>query len=200
MFREERNSNSGDLWPSSHWLPSSLLPSQVNFQIPREHLNRCSLKILFHYDEDGKLECTPISYWSILTYHITWKLYWSHPSSKTPIMCDPNHWFSSYLDRNSWVLMEQVTLHSKIFTRKLWWFSTTLQFYHISLVHSLSHSQQLSALWTNATLPPSPFLTAHLFYPLSLLTNRGLLLLFPQSVAPRNTPCYFLIPHSPYLI
>ena len=45
-----------------------------------------------------------------------------------------------------------------------------------------------------------PFLTAQSFYPLSLLTNRGMLRFFPKSVAPRNTPCYFFIPHRPYLI
>ena len=100
----------------------------------------------------------------------SWKQYWSHPSSKTPIICDPSHWFSSCLDRNSWVLMEQVTLHSKMFTRKLWWFSSTLQSYHISLDHSLSQSPQLCLCSLNKCNPTS-FSFSHSSFVLPLVPS-----------------------------
>lgn len=97
--------------------------------------------------------------------------YWSHPSGKTLIVCDPDYRFFTCLDKRGWVMLVQGIVQGKVFTINWWWskgvsvmFSNPTIFFS----HSLSHSPQLLSLLSEQFQPPSLFLTAGLWLTLSL--------------------------------
>lgn len=124
--------------------------------------------------------------------------YWSHPSGKTLIVCDPDYQFSTCLDKRGWVMLVQGIVQGKVFTINWWWskdVSVMLSNPTIFFSHSLSHSLQLLSLLSEQFQPPSLFLTAGLWLTLSLPSTKDENLASSSTILPLSLltteDCFF---------